>query len=89
MQDRLLTEDISYKTLLVDLRDDGILTITLNRPDKKNAVDMVMRQELFELSEVIRKDQMIRVVILTGAGNGFCSGGDIASMKAQHYVYYD
>lgn len=84
MQNRILSEDLSYKTLLVDLRDDGILTITLNRPDKKNAVDLVMREELFELSEIIRKDKMVRVVILTGAGDGFCSGGDIAMMKAEH-----
>ncbi|HEY4424023.1 MAG TPA: enoyl-CoA hydratase [Pyrinomonadaceae bacterium] len=59
---------------------EGILTITLNRPDRLNAFVGHMRRDLAEALEHAGSDRNVRVVIITGAGRGFCAGGDIAFM---------
>ncbi|MGI8734265.1 MAG: enoyl-CoA hydratase/isomerase family protein [Pyrinomonadaceae bacterium] len=60
--------------------DDGILTITLNRPDKLNALMGHMRRDLAEALEAAGSDRDVRVVVITGAGRAFCAGGDINYM---------
>lgn len=60
---------------------NGILTITLNRPDVRNAINDQMRAELIEAFEVAAAAKTVRAVVLTGAGKGFCAGGDIAGMR--------
>lgn len=57
-----------------------IETITLNRPDKMNAVDGDLLAELFEAFDELERDNSTRVVILTGAGRAFCAGADIAEL---------
>ena len=69
----------NYDTLLVD-KTDSILTITLNRPERLNAVDEVMHRELGEVFGEAGVDAGVSAVVLTGAGRGFCSGGDIRAM---------
>lgn len=69
---------MSYKTLLVDKRD-GVATITLNRPERLNALSPELMQELLSALEDIDADATIRCLMLTGAGRGFCSGADLAS----------
>ena len=59
---------------------EGILTITLNRPDKLNSFVGHMRRDLAEALEHAGSDRSVRVVIITGAGRAFCAGGDIAFM---------
>lgn len=59
---------------------DRIATITLSRPDARNAVDERMAQALRDACERIRQDDAIRVAILTGAGAAFCIGADIANI---------
>jgi enoyl-CoA hydratase/carnithine racemase len=59
---------------------NGILTITLNRPEKLNAFVGHMRRDLADALEHAGSDRSIRVVILTGAGRGFCAGGDVEAM---------
>jgi 2-(1,2-epoxy-1,2-dihydrophenyl)acetyl-CoA isomerase len=59
---------------------EGITTITLNRPDKLNAFVGHMRRDLAEALEHAGSDRGIKVVIITGAGRAFCSGGDIGFM---------
>lgn len=59
-----------------------IATITLNRPQSKNAFSLSMLQAWIKALEQVRDDSNIRVLILTGAGNTFCAGGDIKAMKA-------
>lgn len=71
---------MSYETILYQ-QDGGILTITLNRPDKLNAITDVMLGELGDAFKAAEKDKAARVVILTGAGRGFCPGQDLASAK--------
>jgi len=59
---------------------DGILTITLNRPDRLNAFIGHMRRDLAEALEHAGSDRNVRVVVITGAGRAFCAGGDISFM---------
>ena len=60
-------------------RDGGIVTITLNRPAKKNAVTPGMWLGLLDAFRELRSDLSTRVVIITGAGDGFCSGADVSA----------
>jgi enoyl-CoA hydratase/carnithine racemase len=71
---------MEFKTLLFDLQD-GIATITLNRPEVLNAVNMDMRRDFADLTESLFFDDGIRVIIFTGAGRGFSSGGDISHFE--------
>jgi len=59
----------------------GIATLTLNRPDKRNAMSDDMRGQFIDTLESVAADKAIRALVLTGAGKGFCAGGDIAGME--------
>jgi enoyl-CoA hydratase/carnithine racemase len=72
---------MAYETLLYDV-DDGILTLTLNRPDKLNAFTNTMAHELIDAFDRSDADDAIRVVIVTGAGRGFCAGADLSAGAA-------
>jgi enoyl-CoA hydratase/carnithine racemase len=61
--------------------EDGVATLTLNRPAQKNALDMVMRAELSEVMNAARRDRGIHALVLAGAGGAFCAGGDIRGMR--------
>jgi 2-(1,2-epoxy-1,2-dihydrophenyl)acetyl-CoA isomerase len=60
--------------------EGGLGIVTMNRPEKKNAITMAMRIRLWEIFEQIGDDDAIRAVIFTGAGADFCSGIDVAEM---------
>jgi len=60
--------------------DSDITTITLNRPEKLNALAGHMRRDLAEALETASSDRNVRVVVITGAGRAFCAGGDIVAM---------
>lgn len=67
---------------LIDLKvQSGIATLTLNRPDKRNAMSDDMRTEFIHALERVTADKAIRALVLTGAGKGFCAGGDISGME--------
>jgi enoyl-CoA hydratase/carnithine racemase len=57
--------------------NDGIATLTFNRPEVMNALTFEVYAQLRDLFEALRYDDAVRVVILTGAGDSFCSGGDV------------
>jgi enoyl-CoA hydratase len=61
-------------------RDGHVLTITLNRPEARNALDLRMLAQLADAWELVDSDEQIRVAILTGAGGHFCSGSDLKQM---------
>jgi len=63
-------------------REGGIVTLTMNRPDKRNAISTPEECEEFVAAcERLRRDDAVRVVILTGAGSAFCAGGDLKGMR--------
>ena len=64
-----------YETIAVELTD-GVATLTLNRPEHGNSVDDRMHSELATIFTAVRRTREIRAVVLTGAGDTFCSGGD-------------
>jgi enoyl-CoA hydratase/carnithine racemase len=67
---------------LIDLQTkDRIATLTLNRPDKMNAISDDLRSQLIDALEALSREDSVRALVLTGAGKGFCAGGDIAGMK--------
>lgn len=63
--------------------DSGIRTITINRPERKNALDIPMRTVLCNVMHDARADPQVRAVIITGAGGTFCSGADVSGMSQQ------
>ena len=65
---------------LLQKLDDGVLTLTLNRPDKRNAIDEEMLEALIESLESAASDAKVRVIVLAGSGIGFCGGADIGQM---------
>lgn len=60
-------------------RSDAVVTITLRRPEKKNAADAAMWSELLDEFRAIGRDAAIRAVVITGAGGNFCSGADLSA----------
>ena len=74
---------MSYETILTNT-DDGIATITLNRPERLNAWTYQMGRELAEAIAQANADDDVIAIVVTGAGRGFCAGADIeAVFKAQ------
>lgn len=70
----------SYKYLNLDRHQD-ILTIALNRPDKKNAMSFAMMHELIAVASALKQDRDIRAVIIHGAGDAFCTGIDLGDLS--------
>jgi enoyl-CoA hydratase/carnithine racemase len=64
------------ETLIVE-RKDGVVTVTMNRPERKNAANAVMLTELLTIFEEVERNPADRVMVLTGAGGAFCSGADL------------
>src|ERR1700749_1145574 len=60
--------------------DNGLLTITMNRPDRRNALNPDMTRGLVEAARRAAEDHEVRAVLLRGAGGPFCVGGDVKSM---------
>jgi enoyl-CoA hydratase/carnithine racemase len=65
------------ETLIVE-RANGVVTVTLNRPEKKNAINGPMWRELIDVFEEVADTPSDRVLVITGAGDGFCSGADLS-----------
>lgn len=72
---------MQFETILYDVKD-RIATITLNRPEKLNAYVPEMGADVVDAFRRARDDDEVRVVILTGAGRGFCAGVDLEALKA-------
>ena len=66
--------DLEYRV------EQGVGTILFNRPEKKNAFTMEMIDQWAEILRVVRRDDAVRVLVLTGAGDAFCSGGDLTDL---------
>jgi enoyl-CoA hydratase/carnithine racemase len=71
-----VAERPNYETLLVDV-DEGVATLTLNRPDRMNAFNHVMSGELASAFGALDREEEVRAIVVTGAGRAFCAGVDI------------
>jgi enoyl-CoA hydratase len=75
-----MSDRYGYQTIATEL-EGRILKVTLNRPDRMNALDIVMHEELGELFGRIERDEDVDIVVLTGAGKAFCVGADFSQME--------
>lgn len=73
---------MSYQTLVLE-KQDGVATITLNRPEKLNAICPELIDDMLQAIDEVGKDDEVRAVLLTGAGRAFCAGGDIGELLAR------
>lgn len=71
---------MSYEELLYEV-SDGIATVTLNRPDKLNAWTLTMEGEYRHALAAAEADESVRVIVVTGAGRGFCAGADMSLLS--------
>ena len=68
----------AYEAIQIEKRDNGVVVATLNRPEKRNAVDDTMHHELGQLPCDADSDRDVKVLVITGAGRAFCAGGDFS-----------
>jgi len=71
---------MTYKCLLYEAKD-GIATLTLNRPERMNALGDTLREDFLDAITRTAADPDVRVMIVTGAGKAFCAGGDVKAMN--------
>ncbi|MEB3031865.1 enoyl-CoA hydratase-related protein [[Mycobacterium] nativiensis] len=74
---------------LIVARSGGVVTVTLNRPDRKNAINGAMWRALTDTFTTIRHNSDDRVVVIAGAGGAFCSGQDVADLGARNEAFID
>jgi 2-(1,2-epoxy-1,2-dihydrophenyl)acetyl-CoA isomerase len=67
--------------ILLSERSNGVLRLTLNRPERKNSISPELREELLAALEEARTDDEVRCIVITGAGDAFCSGVDLGRSK--------
>ena len=83
--ENLSLEGLDFKTILLDVKNN-IMTITLNRPEKKNALNNVMMNELNYAIAYAKQESSIRVVVIAAEGNIFCAGADLTRTKSESNV---
>ncbi|MFC2034769.1 enoyl-CoA hydratase/isomerase family protein [Chloroflexota bacterium] len=74
----------AYKNYRVEVDEDGVAIVTINRPEVLNAQNVESRIELHRIWPDLGQDEDVKVIILTGAGRGFCAGGDIKEVASRH-----
>src|SRR5262249_32177996 len=81
---------MEYETVLTERRgtESGILWVTLNRPEKLNALSMTLFSDLRHVFQEARTDRSVRCVVITGAGRGFCAGADFSGGGSRDGLLY-
>ena len=79
---------MDYETLLTEIAD-GVMTVTLNRPDKLNAFSTTMSRELIDFFQRVNAMDEVRAIVVTGAGRAFCAGADISGGTSAFQVWND
>ena len=67
---------------LIETIDGGVATLTMNRPDARNAMTSAMMEKMHEALPRLAADRSVRCLVLTGAGEAFCAGGDVKSFAS-------
>lgn len=70
-----------FQTIITEIQD-GVMTLTLNRPDRLNAFNRLMMDEMIAALDMADADDAVRAIIVTGAGRGFCAGVDLSEDDA-------
>ncbi|WIM14439.1 enoyl-CoA hydratase-related protein [Enhydrobacter sp.] len=83
-----MTHETTYEALQTDLAD-GVMTVTLDRPDKLNAFDTTMSRELIDFFQRMNAMDEVRAIVVTGAGRAFCAGADISGGCGAFKVWND
>jgi 2-(1,2-epoxy-1,2-dihydrophenyl)acetyl-CoA isomerase len=73
---------VPYENIILEI-EDQVAVVTLNRPDKLNAISPELHEEIMQACRQLGEDDGVRVVIWTGAGRGFCSGVDLTAARPQ------
>lgn len=73
----------TYQAIELEVGDNGVARLTLNRPEARNAMSQQMIEELADAAKKIRADAAVRVVVLGAKGDVFCAGGDLKGMQQQ------
>src|SRR6185437_11679972 len=88
-EDGMRARQVSAEPVLLRRDEDGIAWLTLNRPAQRNALSVALMSALQDAIDAIAKDGKIKLVVISGAGPGFCAGHDLKEMRAnsgrQHY----
>jgi 2-(1,2-epoxy-1,2-dihydrophenyl)acetyl-CoA isomerase len=71
----------TFAPLVLESRRDAVSTLTLNRPERLNALNSALGQALLDALHSLAKHSAVRAIVLTGAGRGFCAGGDIDVLR--------
>lgn len=77
-------ESTKFENILL-AREENVVKITLNRPERLNAINRAMDDELTEALSYVNDDDDLKVLVLAGAGRAFCSGGDVSENMAEEY----
>lgn len=77
--DTLHLDELHCETIRFELDDDGVLLLTLDRPERLNAFTAQMGHEIVSVLRAANLDDRVRVLVFTGAGRGFCAGADLTS----------
>jgi methylglutaconyl-CoA hydratase len=72
---------MNYKTIKVSIDERGVATLLLNRPERHNAMNDQLIREVTEAAQALDQNEKVRAVVLTGAGESFCAGGDLKWMQ--------
>jgi enoyl-CoA hydratase/carnithine racemase len=82
-REQRMSEAVQVQSEVVQMQlDGGVAVLTLNRPDRLNAWTAEMEHAYFELLEQCAQDEAVRVIVVTGAGRGFCAGADMQALQA-------
>lgn len=79
-----------YETIVVERSGAGVVTLTMNRPERKNAINATMWGELLDVFRSVAASESDRVLVITGAGGAFCSGADLSpdDLTADRHWYH-
>ncbi len=76
-----MLDPLRYEAIAIDKRPDGVALATLNRPERLNAVNGTLHNELTRVTRDADADPDVKVLVITGAGRAFCAGGDFSPQK--------